>query len=534
MIPDAQLSDLSPPRHDAARLRAACEIGLIFLLFFLQAGWPAPDVNEPHYLSKARHYWDPAWCANDFFCASADAHQVFYWTFGWLTRFLPFATVAWLGRVLTWALIAWAWRRLSWSLVPAAWYSVLSAALWVMLTDRCQMAGEWVIGGVEAKGFAYVLILLGIESLVRGRWACAWLLFGAASSFHVIVGGWSVVAAAVVWLVSRDRPTLGQTILPLAGGLLLALPGLAPAVALTSGVEPATVVEANRIYVYERLYHHLLPQRFPPLFILRHLALVVGFAALVAWVGAIDARFARLRAYVAAAVGIAACGMLLAMTAPVAPDFAAGVLRYYWFRMSDVMVPLGVALTFTWMLTQWQHHAERVHAVALALALVLTTLHFGDFIIMRRQRPWPPADTSVVNLDEWRELCEWIATETPPEAVFLTPRLAQTFRWYAGRAEVANRKDIPQDAAGLVEWWRRVTRIYRAEDGTPQAYWRESLAPLGSRALVELGHEFGADYLITSADPPLALERVGPRGASYAIYRLPEVERVDRAAAPVP
>ena len=73
-----------------------------------------------------------------------------------------------------------------------------------------------------------------------------------------------------------------------------------------------------------------------------------------------------------------------------------------------------------------------------------------------------------------------------------------------------------------------------SEAGTPQAYWRESLAPLGSRALVELGSEFGADYLITSADPPLALERVGPRGASYAIYRLPEIERVDRAAAPVP
>ena len=124
---------------------------------------------------------------------------------------------------------------------------------------------------------------------------------------------------------------------------------------------------------------------------------------------------------------------------------------------------------------------SRVHAAALALALVLTTLHFVDFVVMRRQRPWPPADTSVVNLDEWRELCEWIAAETPPEAVFLTPRLAQTFRWYAGRAEVANRKDIPQDAAGLVEWWRRVTRIYRAEAGTPQAYWRESLAPLGSR-----------------------------------------------------
>jgi hypothetical protein len=533
-MPRSPFFDLSERRQNAVDVRAACEIGLIFLLFFLQAGWPVPDVNEPHYLSKARHYWEPAWCANDFFCDSADAHQVFYWTFGWLTRYVSFATAAWVGRIVTWGLIAWAWRRLSWTLVPVAWYSVLSAALWVMLTDRCQMAAEWVIGGVEAKGFAYALVLLGIEMLVRGRWTGAWLLFGAASSFHVIVGGWSVVASGIVWMFSRDRPSLSQSILPLAGGLLLALPGLAPAVALTSGVDPQTVADANRIYVYERLYHHLLPQRFPPLFILRHLALVAGFAALVAWAGAADARFARLRVFVAAAVGIAACGMLLAMTVPLAPEFAAGVLRYYWFRMSDVMVPLGVALTICWMMARWQEHAERVHAVMLGLLLILTALHFGDFIGLRRERPWPPADTSVVNLDEWRELCAWIAEQTPPEAVFLTPRLAQTFRWYAGRAEVANRKDIPQDAAGLVEWWRRVTQIYRADAGTPQAYWRESLAPRGSRALVELGREFGADYLITTADPPLALERVGPRGASYAIYRLPPNDRVDRSAAPAP
>ena len=106
----AQFSEPPEPRRAAVRWRAACEIGLIFLVFFLQAAWPVPDVNEPHYLGKARHYWDPAWCANDFFCASADAHQVFYWTFGWLTRYFDLPAVAWIGRVLTWGLIAYSDR----------------------------------------------------------------------------------------------------------------------------------------------------------------------------------------------------------------------------------------------------------------------------------------------------------------------------------------------------------------------------------------------------------------------------------------
>ena len=69
--------------------------------------------------------------------------------------------------------------------------------LFVGLMDRCQMAGEWVVGGVEAKGIAYVLVFLGLDSLVRDRWNRALLLFGAAAAFHVLVGGWTAVAAGI-------------------------------------------------------------------------------------------------------------------------------------------------------------------------------------------------------------------------------------------------------------------------------------------------------------------------------------------------
>ena len=47
-----------------------------------------PDVNEPNYLGKAIHFWNPAWAPNDFFLDTADTHWVFYFTFGWLSRWL--------------------------------------------------------------------------------------------------------------------------------------------------------------------------------------------------------------------------------------------------------------------------------------------------------------------------------------------------------------------------------------------------------------------------------------------------------------
>ncbi len=167
------------PAHSAGgrRLLPAVEVALIFLVFFIHAGWPAPDVNEPHYLGKAKHYWDASWCANDFFLNTADAHETFYFAFGWLTLWLPLPAVAWCGRIVTWGLLAWAWRRLSVALIDGRLYSVLSAALLVALNSRFQMAGEWVVGGVEAKSFAYVLVILGLEALVRNRWG--WCLVAA-------------------------------------------------------------------------------------------------------------------------------------------------------------------------------------------------------------------------------------------------------------------------------------------------------------------------------------------------------------------
>ena len=105
---------LPPP----SRRQVLAEIVLIFAVFAIQGAWPVPDVNEPYYLGKAIHFWNPDWLRGDFFMESPDTHKVFYFTFGWLSLWLSPVALAWTGRILTWALLAWAWRRLSFAVVP--------------------------------------------------------------------------------------------------------------------------------------------------------------------------------------------------------------------------------------------------------------------------------------------------------------------------------------------------------------------------------------------------------------------------------
>lgn len=523
------------------------EIVLIFLLMFLFAGWPPPDVNEAHYLAKAKHYWQPDWCAGDHFLESADAHLVFYWTFGWLTKFFSLPTVAWIGRLATWGLLAWSWRRLSYAAVPHRMASVLTGCLFIYFTQRFHMAGEWVIGGVEAKGFAFAFVFLALEAVLRGRWSIAWILLGLATSFHVLVGGWSLVATGCAWIsCGRLRPSLRSMLPAMFAGALLALPGVIPAIALSHGTAPHIVREANDIYVYQRLSHHLVFHRFPHWHMVRHGLL------LVTWIAACTAMPCKLcsgqlgqrplRGFVGGAVALAIAGIIIDQSmvigitiAPTARHqllaLGASLAKYYWYRLSDAMLPAGAAIA----VVSFMCNLGAKRPAAGQWALAATALIAGANLVYtnydRRSDLRPRADVQMWEHDpaknhrtfeDWRRVCRWINANSASDARFLTPYSQQTFKWYAQRSEVCTWKDVPQDAARVVEWRQRQREVY------PRLVIRSGLVMHGERRLLELAEKYDVDYILvdrTVSHRPLLLPRVYPTGfaeldPSYEVYQV--------------
>ncbi len=80
--------------------------------------------------------------------------------------------------------------------------------------------------------------------------------------------------------------------------------------------------------------------------------------------------------------------------------------------------------------------------------------------------------------EEWIEACQWVANSDviPKDARFFTRRTSSTFKWYAGRAEVVNWKEIPQDARSIVEWWDRLQTVYGTGIDLPDERWHFSMA----------------------------------------------------------
>jgi hypothetical protein len=208
------------------------------------------------------------------------------------------------------------------------------------------------------------------------------------------------------------------------------------------------------------------------------------------------------------------------------PLLAASLLRFYWFRLADVALPLTVALgTSALVADAWAKKSSWTTPLV-ALVAMAAGGHLIGLVAARWQRPWPPAAVRLDDFASWRSACEWIRNHAPTDAVCVIPRDAYSFKWFAERADVVNWKDIPQNAAGLVEWRRRMNDLYTVGvDDAGRPILLGSPEKWTAHRVRAVAHRYGARYVVARIDPPLALRRVYPRGAEsladwYAVYDL--------------
>lgn len=510
--------------------RLGLEIALMTAIFAAAGAWPTPDTNEAHYLAKARHSWDPSWGAGDFFLESPEAHGVFYRLLGPLAAALPLDQAAWIGRWLGWASLAGGFLFLASAILPTTPARVLAAALFSLAARHTPAAGEWVIGGCESKVFAWGLVLVGVGWFVRGRSAVAWAWLGAATALHPLVGGWAMVAlvpAAAIHRARQSRHPGGRGVMIAAGmavvvGLGLAALGVVPALGLSAGTDSAERARATFTYVVERLPHHLLVRTFAEGLVARHCLAVLLWWLLLPLAEQSPTR-SRLAIFTAASLGISLAGCAVSLVELAWPAAAYSLLRYYWFRLADGIVPLGLALGATAALREGLRGTARRRLGWIAVIGMLAV----DLAFESRHWPLPGRAGLVARADQkvqagaWREVCAWVRDHTPADACFLTPRGATSFHWYTGRREVVNWKDIPQDARSILAWRERIVACFSADGSLKSLV--TSTQSLGPERLLSVARTYGADHIIVPVNPlepfPLPGEPLHVAGG-YAVHRL--------------
>ena len=549
MSSEAKSTKSTSPASDAGTfLSCLIEILVLLVAMYWMHGTPTPEVNEPHYLAKAKHFWNQAWCEHDMFLASPDVHYVFEYAFGWLTLYFPLPVVAWIGRGIAWTTLAASWCYLARAIVPRFGATAVSGLLLLLGVKHFHLAGEWLVGGIEAKCFSFPLVILGIGLFLKDRWVWANVALGVATAMHVLTGGWAYLALFATCLATggiknSERFALG---IILAG--LFAAVGIVPAL-LGTAEKPTDKKQkpaftAHEVYVYQRLPHHLVlrdmaterKERFGILtaawMILTPLSLLAASRKTNSTKAVSVSRISRFQVIVAMTLIIALGGAALDQYSRVNPPAAASFLRFYWFRASDIFVPAGVAISAVTLAT-YAFNSLAPSRVALAVIF----LGAGYFAIVDGQAEHrfnvPRADAAVIPHDKtpensrsathanWVRVCEWIEQNTPKNVVIWSARRQQSFKWHAQRAEVHNYKDIPQDPAGLLEWRDRLEVVREVAR-------RGGLWHFSREELLELQKKYGFHYIVvykSGLNKPLPFELVyppaGEENRHYEVYQLP-------------
>ncbi len=546
---------------------AILEVLFLFGLVSLLAVEPVPGVNETHYLPKAKYALDAGYAANDLFLQSHNAHWLSSGFAGCLALFLPLNAVAWIGRVVSWLFLAWAWRQLRLALGLPLIFAALALLSWYFAIDYGQWAGEWAIGGFEGKSIAYPCIIAAFAQLFRGNWPGTWLWLGMAVAWHPLVGGWAGLSVGITWLCQPHLPQRAAAEFKwLALATLIGLIGVLPAASgLNSPNQDGNLV-ASQVHVFLRLAHHQLPRAFGTE---RHLAAAASLTLLViatlfqrwklprqarqAALGQTDAAINWLLAIAWIAVGFSITGLLLDVSlTKTRPILASQLLRFYWFRWSDIVVPLAWTLTF-WASVRGGAESlftrpglepgnrvtnvpGRVWSAAFLLVgvsatLILTARHTRATF----DRRVPAADDVLMDAPgnqeiatdrfvDWLAVCNWIRQSSPTDSLWFTPEFQQTFKWYAQRAEVVCWKDVPQDNASVRQWYQRVVdcRAPRNADGAPVEW--------TSAQILELARRYHFRWILVDrriqTQPLLQLEIMYPietSNRSFAVFRIPDV-----------
>ncbi|MFO0942509.1 MAG: hypothetical protein U0930_17370 [Pirellulales bacterium] len=178
---------------------------------------------------------------------SNDSHFLASFIAGQLSKHFEFESVAWIGRFFCWLLLTIAWHRLGCVLGIAAVLRPLTLAAWLLLVRYGHFAGEWFVGGFEAKSIAYPLAIIGLSLMIEERWSLAWMWLGAAVAFHPVVGGWIIITLFPIWF---GLPSLWQRARSQAIGIAFGVPisfiGILPALGGFGSPDREGVVSAGR------------------------------------------------------------------------------------------------------------------------------------------------------------------------------------------------------------------------------------------------------------------------------------------------
>lgn len=484
--------------------------------------------NEADVLVAARHFVDPSWIPGDWYLGLDIGYRaVFNVVAGTLARAFGLVPAALVGRFLGAVCVAAAFAQLFARL--RVHLALVVPIVFLCLRYRSVVAEEWIVGSFETKTFAYAAALLAMAAAMRGRLFVAAALSGIAVDFHVLVGAYAAVTLCVASAFDLRRVAgRARRVGPAALVFLaVALPGLFAIVRALADGAGVDVRAAGEIYVLLRVPQHAYPPHWHAGFWIVRAALLVAVLA----VGLLRGRRPQTRflaRYALLSASFALVGGMVLWAGRI------DLLKFYWFRFPDVVLPLGGIVVAGALVSErvprfggerWRAAATAVSCVAL-LPLVPAFVR-GASNVLTSTREAPCFLRALP--EDLRATLLWVRDSTPTtDSVLLDPFLVPSYL-ATERAQFVSFKCSPQSDRDVLEWGRRFAILADVDDVRASgraAFERVRLAAyrLPEPVVARVAREFGTELYVAERDHLLPYPVEFARGR-YCVYRLSRPRR---------
>jgi len=378
--------------------------------------------------------------------------------------------------------------------------------------------------------FAHAFVLLAVTSLLRDRYLWAAVFAGLATLFHLQIGLICAVMIAPLYLVKLKQLGVKKTLTIIVLFFITAAPSLLDLLHMLRGglLRSHSTQYSLPFYIDFRHPHHFeLISIAAALWVVAHIIVQV-----------VSYRFLRrLLSSETHAVGkLALMSLTLAALAIIHfTDYYlikdGRIATIQFIRLSPLITVFGAvclvalinALTDSVLARTGK---SRIAAVCSA-GLILIAALWG---VREVWKPDAIFHFGIVRYAEqssnWIDICRWIRSNGPRDAVYLTPPGANGFTSLAERSNVADFKINPDSGLYLAQWFERLRDLAGGTLPNGRGYdnrqlFNKAYGELSAERLVEVGKKYGAGYAVlpksSKADFEVVYKNDGYRLVKLAI-----------------
>lgn len=484
--------------------------------------------NETDALPSALQFINRSWLPGDWYLnLSIGYRQAFNAILGPLVSLLGFEWGAVAGRLLVCLVFAIALMTLLRALRLRFPLGVIG--VYVFLAHQSLVAAEWIVQGVDTKTMAYSFALMALAAFSQRRYFLGFLFAGLTTSFHMLIGMFTLFCIGFAYLLNNQM-LVGAWKQLLKNSWIFILTGLLGLMAVVNQVFIELSHNTDKawgIYVQYRVPFHVLP-------IWPHgtWKIVLIFAAIL-FLGIYLLAVSRIARFVAAfavgSISLFAIGLLfdwLGMTL---------LLKYYWFRLPDVMVPMLGLILIAWLINRIlssklspASNAARVQkrvndGVSVALVLVAVGISLFSLVkIWQGFNGFNPVRAWSKNPES--PMLAWINANTPDDATFLVGPMMDNFYIEAERAMFVSFKHSPQSAPDIEEWYQRIILTNRNRVPERRGFLaNKELTPnfyqLDPASILQIAESYGVAYYLGNDQRLLPFEQVH-QIPGFILYRI--------------